>query len=207
MRTSVDMKQAADSHLDYRVSVRRVGERFRLARRGARLSLRQMAERAGVAASTIHKIETGRVVPSLAVCIRLSDALDRRIAHFVDDDAAEQLDVRFVPHGTGRVARARGSLLRFEYVAEPLVNPRMEGFVLTVAAGGKSGAGVSIRYRGEEIVYGLEGRVRFVIRGQPYDVGPGDTLHLKGTVAHRWENIGTEPARLLMICAFAYEGR
>jgi quercetin dioxygenase-like cupin family protein len=95
--------------------------------------------------------------------------------------------------------------LHFERIAEPLVNPRMEGFVVTVAPGGKSGADVPIRYRGEEVVFGLEGCVRFVVRGEEYVVGPGDTLHLKGNVPHTWENAGAGTARMLMVCAFAYD--
>jgi len=181
-----------------------VARRFRAARREAGLSLRQAAERAGIAASTVHKIETGRIVPSLAICIRLADALDRPISYFVESSAPPARDVRFVARGQGRSTHAPGSLLHFEQVAEPLVSPRMEAFVVTVEPGGKSGTGVPIRYRGEEIVFGLEGQVRFVVRGTPYVVGPGDTLHLKGNVPHTWENPGPSTARMLMVCAFAY---
>ncbi len=186
------------------LSLSEVARRFRAARREAGLSLRQAAERAGIAASTVHKIETGRIVPSLAICIRLADALDRPISYFVEPAGARARDVRFIARGAGRSTHAPGSLLHFEQVAEPLVAPRMEAFAVTVAPGGKSGTGVPIRYRGEEIVYGLEGHVRFVIRGTPYLLGPGDTLHLKGNVPHTWENAGPDPARMLMVCAFAY---
>ncbi|HXQ20865.1 MAG TPA: XRE family transcriptional regulator [Candidatus Acidoferrales bacterium] len=201
----VTKRKEAEQRRDHRVSVGRVAERFKLARRAAGLSLRQVAEKSGLAASTIHKLEAGRVVPSLAVCIRLADALGRRISHFVEEGESDRVDVRFLSRGAGRVAHARRSLLHFEYVAEPLMNPRMEAFVVTVAPRGKSGADVPIRYRGEEVVFGLDGCVRFWVRGESYLVGPGDTLHLKGIVPHTWENGGTKPARLLMVCAFAYE--
>jgi transcriptional regulator with XRE-family HTH domain len=196
---------AASAEPEHRLSVRRVAERFKLARRAAGLTLRQVAEKAGLATSTVHKIEASRLVPSLAVCIRLADALDRRISYFVEEGETDSVDIRFINRGAGRVAHARGSLLHFEYIAEPLVNPRMEGFIVTVAPGGKSGADVPIRYRGEKIVFGLEGHVRFHIRSEPHVLGPGDTLHLKGNVPHTWENAGKKPARMLMVCAFAYE--
>ncbi|MBI4518189.1 MAG: helix-turn-helix transcriptional regulator [Deltaproteobacteria bacterium] len=187
--------------------VRRATERFRRARLEAGLSLRQVAEKSGLAASTIHKIEAGRLIPSLAVCIRLADALGRRISYFVEDNTTAAVEVRHLPAQTGRVLHVAGTPLRFEHVAEPLVNPQMEAFIVTVARGGKSGAGVPIRYRGEEVVFGLAGRVRFVIRGEPYILKPGDTLHLKGDVPHTWENAGPGTARMLMVCAFAYGQR
>lgn len=187
------------------LSVQLVAQRFRHARCLAGLSQRQLADRAGLAASTVHKIEAGRLVPSLAVCIRLADGLGRRISDFVEQGPGDGFDVRFTRGGSGRVTHAPESPLRFEYVAEPLMNPSMEAFVLTIAPGGSSGADVPVRYRGEEVVFGLEGRVRFRVRGEEYIVGPGDTLHLKGSVPHTWENAGARTARLLMVCAFAYE--
>jgi transcriptional regulator with XRE-family HTH domain len=188
--------------------VQRAAQRFKLVRHEAGLTLRQAAEKSGLAASTIHKIESGRLIPSLAVCISLADALGRRISYFVDEDGApDAVDVRLMARGTGRVVDAAGSPLHFEYVAEPLINPQLEGFIVTVEPGGKSGADVPITYRGEEIVFGLAGRIRFRIRGEDYVVGPGDTLHLKGDVPHTWENAAAGTARMLMVCAFAYGRR
>lgn len=194
-------EQVADSR--HYVALRKAAEKFRRAREEAGLSLRELGEKAGLAPSTILKVERSQVVPSLAVCIRLADALNRKVSHFVEEeDPAE--DVRFIAGGEGRRVSSRGSRVVSEIVAEPLVNPRMEAFILTIARGGESGREAPIVYRGEEIVFGLEGRVHFEIRGSTYIVGPGDTLHFKGEIPHRWYNPGPGEARILMVCAFGY---
>jgi transcriptional regulator with XRE-family HTH domain len=187
-----------------RVSVRYAAERFRRAREEAGLTLRALAEKAGLAPSTIQKIESSKLIPSLSVCIRLADALDRRISYFTEDGVGPA-EVRYVARGAGRVTHIREMPIVMEQVAERLVNPKMEAFLVTVGARGKSGPEEPIVYRGEEIVIGMKGRVRFSIRGQDYVVRPGDVLHLKGDVPHFWENPTARPAQMYMICAFAYE--
>jgi transcriptional regulator with XRE-family HTH domain len=187
-----------------RVSIRKAAERFRRAREEAGLTLRDLGEKAGLAPSTIQKIENSKLIPSLAVCMRLADALNRSLAYFAEDGDGPS-DVRYTAKGAGRVTDIKGSPILMEHVAEPLVNPKMEGFLVTIAPGGKSGGEESIMYRGEEIVIGVRGRVRFEIRGREYFVRPGDVLHLKGDVPHAWENSGPGDAQIYMICAFAFE--
>lgn len=188
----------------YHLSLRKAAEKFRRAREEAGLSLRDLAEKAGLAPSTILKVERSHMVPSMAVCIRLADALNRKISWFFEEGEATD-DVRLIPRRKTRVVEPRGGRIRSEVIAEPLVNPRMEGFLLTIAPGAGSGRDAPIIYRGEEIVVGIKGRLRFDIRGVEYVVRPGDTLHFKGDIPHGWRNSGPGEAQVLMICAFGYD--
>ncbi len=186
------------------VSVRKAAERFRRAREEAGLTLRELGEKAGLAPSTIQKIENSKLIPSLAVCIRLADALHRSLSYFAEDGGGPT-DVRFVPRRTGRLVQVKGALLAIEHVAAPLVNPKMEAFLLTVAAGGRSGPEEPIIFRGEAIVVCVKGRLRFEVRGEQYLLRPGDVLHFKGDIPHAWESCGTGEAQMFVVCAFAYE--
>lgn len=185
------------------ISLRKAAEKFKRAREEAGLTLRDLAEKAGLAPSTIQKIENSRLVPSLAVSIRLADALNRKVSHFVEEEEAST-DVRLIRKGRGRVYASQGSLLTFERIAEPILNPRMEGSLITVAPGGQSGSDEPVIYRGEEIIVCTKGRLRFEIRGQEYLLGPGDTLHFKADIPHSWENPGSRDAQMISIVAFNY---
>jgi transcriptional regulator with XRE-family HTH domain len=191
---------AAGTH----ISIRKAAEKFRRAREEAGLTLRELGERAGLSPSTILKVERSQVIPSIAVCIRLAEALNRKISWFIEDEE-ERPDLRFVPAGAGRVAQPRGTLLRTEVIAEPLRDPRLEAFRVTLKPRGGSGPDAPVIYRGEELVIGLRGRVNFEIRGQKYRVGPGDCLHFKADIPHSWHNPGPGEAELLFVCAFARE--
>jgi transcriptional regulator with XRE-family HTH domain len=179
-------------------------ERIRRAREEAGLTLRQLADRAGVAASTIQKVESGKIVPSVAVMVRLADALNRRASYFIESDGQTLTDVRHVPHGAGRRLGEATAAVQFEHIAEPLVNPRMEAFRIRVKPGGRSGGEDPIIYRGEEIVVCTRGSLVFEIREQEHHLHPGDSLHFKGDIPHAWYNPGPGEAEMIMVCAFVY---
>ena len=188
----------------FAVSVHRIAERFRRGREELGLTLRQAAERAGLAPSTIQKIENHKIVPSIAVVVRLAHALNRRASYFIEDNHQEQTDVRLIERGHGRQLTKDDAPVAVEQIADPLVNPRMEAFQLTIQPGGQSGEIESMIYRGEEIVICKKGKLRFELRGQEYLLSPGDTLHLKGDIPHGWENPGSHEAVIIIVCAFSY---
>ena len=188
----------------FAVSVHRIAERFRRGREESGLTLRQAAERAGLAPSTIQKIENHKIVPSIAVVVRLAHALNRRASYFIEDNHQEQTDVRLIERGHGRRLTTDDAPVAVEQIAEPLVNPRMEAFQITIQPGGQSGEIESMIYRGEEIVICKKGKLRFELRGQEYFLSPGDTLHLKGDIPHGWENHGSQEAVIIIVCAFSY---
>jgi transcriptional regulator with XRE-family HTH domain len=61
--------------IPYTGSSQESGQRLRLKRESLGLSLRQLAEAAGVSFETIRKIENGRAIPKVDTCERLAVAL------------------------------------------------------------------------------------------------------------------------------------
>ncbi len=183
-------------------SLRTLAQRLHQAREEAGLTLRQLALRAGVAASTIQKIESGNLIPSVAVLVRVAEALGRYPSYFLDNEGSETT-VRLVPAGQGRCIGKTAGPLRIERIAEPLVHPRMEAYRILLQPGAHSGQGL-IFYRGEELVICLRGTVDFDVQGQRYHLQPGDTLHFKGNIPHTWRNSGADAAEIIMVCAFTY---
>lgn len=72
-----------------------IGERLLVARKAARLSLRELAERAGVSHTAINKYERGLDIPSSGVLLALADALDRRVDFFLKSRELELTCVEF----------------------------------------------------------------------------------------------------------------
>lgn len=64
-----------------------VARRVRHLRAEAHLTLHELAHRSGVATSTIQKVETGQMVPSIAVLLKIARGLDRPIADLLADHA------------------------------------------------------------------------------------------------------------------------
>ena len=63
----------------------RVGDRMRLLRNEKKLTLRQLATRAGVSSSLLSKIEVGSSSPSLFTLYRVAKSLDTSLKSFFED--------------------------------------------------------------------------------------------------------------------------
>ncbi len=66
-----------------------ISRRIRRWREEDDLTLQELAERGGLATSTVQKVETGQMIPSLAVLLKLAHGLGRPIAEMLADDVAE----------------------------------------------------------------------------------------------------------------------
>ena len=58
----------------------------------------------------------------------------------------------------------------------------------------------------EETIYGLEGVLTWTIDGQPIDVGPGEAVCIRRGAVHRFDNLGTVDAKVLIIASPALIG-
>ena len=57
--------------------------------------------------------------------------------------------------------------------------------------------------RGSQMILVLEGRLRYNLGDEEYELGPGDTLFDRDDVAHSWLNIGDATAAILTISALS----
>ena len=175
-----------------------IGPRLRELRLQHSLSLQQLAERAGVSAAAIHKIERNGMVPTITTLLKLAEAFDRPVGYFVDEESEGAGPVAFTPAGSG--SRVHGSPPGVEALAISGSYARfyIDGAMTTVAPGADSGPALA-QHQGEELVTVLEGTLGFHVDGKPYRLGPGDSLHFRTDRPHRWENTGLEPVRAVWI--------
>ena len=171
-----------------------IGPRLRELRLQQSLSLQQLAERAGVSAAAIHKIERNGMVPTITTLLKLADAFDRPVGYFVDEEADGAGPVAFTPAPARGAAYSPHAGVEAQSISGSYARFFLEGAVTTVEAGAGSGAGVS-QSQGEELVFMLEGTLAFVVDGIVYRLGAGDALHFRTDRPHRWENPESTVAR------------
>ncbi|MHB1142259.1 MAG: helix-turn-helix domain-containing protein [Sulfuricaulis sp.] len=75
-----------------------IGERIKQARTAAVLSLRELAEKAGVSAMAISKYETGKSTPSSGVLLSLSKALGVPVEYFLRTERVALEEVEYRKH-------------------------------------------------------------------------------------------------------------
>jgi transcriptional regulator with XRE-family HTH domain len=176
-----------------------LGKRLRSLRTEVGFTLRRLAEESGVAFGTIQKIESGAISPTVGILLKIARGLGVRITTLLEE-GREARSVQFTARNKRMRASDEHHKIEVQYIAQNLINPEMYGFHLTVEPGEGSGE-EPLLHGGEEIVIGLQGTITFFVGEEQYSVGPGDCLHFKCNISHRWLNCGSKPARFYYICS------
>ena len=175
-----------------------IGPRLRELRMQRGWSLQQLADRAGVSAAAVHRIEHNGMVPTITVLLKLAGAFDRPVSYFVDEDGDDAGPVAFTAAGARPRLFSMEPGVDMDSISGSYARFLLDGRVTTVAPGAGSGPS-PVERPGEELVLMLEGSLRFEVGGHLYDVGPGDALHLRTDRPHRWENVGDVAAQAVWV--------
>ena len=172
--------------------IARMSRRIRRWRQNDDLTLQALAERGGLATSTVQKVETGQMIPSLAVLLKLAHGLGRPLFELLADDGAE-IEVFFSKACEREAVGTKGSLV-VERLSGNLLKSSLETWQVKLGPGASSGSD-PIHYQGEELVVCEEGNVTFRIGEDEYSLQAGDSLHFRASIPHSWCNNGATPAK------------
>jgi transcriptional regulator with XRE-family HTH domain len=171
-----------------------VGARIRTLREQRGLSLRVLAERCGLSANAISKIERGENSPTVASLHLLASALGVPITEFFRDEA----DQRTVFIKRNRRLRSQHGGTGIESLGIGLRNQQLEPFLVTLEAGAGHDA-IPITHAGQEFVYCIEGSVSYEIGEERYLLETGDSLLFEASQPHRSINVTEAPAVILLV--------
>jgi transcriptional regulator with XRE-family HTH domain len=174
-----------------------IGTKIHLLRKGEGLSLQQLAERSGVSAAAIHKIERNTMVPTIATLMKLARALDRSVSYLVEEDTDSASAAVLIRAKERDTLFASRDGVDIQNIAGPFGRFALGATMVTIAPGKDSGK-APLSHAGEELVYLLSGSLQFEI-DRTYQLRQGDSLHLRTDRPHRWCNPSTRPAKALWI--------
>lgn len=158
------------------------------------MTLRSIAERAGVTESFISQVERGRSGASLMSLQRIAEALDVTIADL------------FEPHGTARpivLRAANRPILSFGKLEKQLLTPRplenLEVIVGVFESGGSVSDEPYTHGDSEELCVVLKGRIEAQIGGDSYQMSRGDSIDYRSSMLHNFRNVGSNTAEVMWI--------
>jgi transcriptional regulator with XRE-family HTH domain len=177
-------------------TVSELGAKVARARSARGWSLAQLAQRAGVSAATVHKIEKSGMTPTIASLMKIAAALGASVAYFVDEPATP--DVIVVRHDERAQVYTSKSGLDLRNLSGRYGGFAMAGAEATVEPHADSGP-TPMNHPGEELVIVLEGDMEFVVDGERHELGTGDSIHFRALWPHSWCNPSGEPARVMWL--------
>ena len=170
-----------------------LGARIRRLRRSNDLTLRELAQRAGVTESFLSQVERGVASPSVASLQRIARGLGLSIAQFFSSDGGAG---RFVRAGQRRRISYPGLGAVDEFLT-PAMATRLQLILSTVEPGGGTGDEPYAHNSDEEVLVVLDGELDLWVADEHYHLAEGDAITYSSRLPHRNVNRGPTPARLL----------
>ena len=175
-----------------------LGDKVRRRRKDLGLTLKEVADAAGLSAGFISQIEKGISSPSLVSLASLSAALDTPVGFFVqqpDGKVAHTQRGKRAHFQTGN--RAAGPHLDYERISADLPNGRIRATVAHEPPGHRT---EQMSHFGEEIYFVLSGSLVVEVEDEVYELKEGDSLHFQSTRRHLSWNRSSHVCSYLHVC-------
>jgi transcriptional regulator with XRE-family HTH domain len=166
-----------------------VGPRLRALRRARSITLADLATETGLTASTLSRLENGKLRPTLEQLLPLARAhgvpLDDLVAAPPTGDPRIHLrPVRRSGLTVVPLTRRPGGIQAYKLIHPPA---------------GRAPTTELQTHDGYEWFYVLNGQVRFVLGDQEFELGPGEAAEFDTSLPHWIGSAGSQPAELLTL--------
>ncbi|WP_190816542.1 helix-turn-helix domain-containing protein [Saccharopolyspora pogona] len=156
------------------------------------LTLEQLAAAAGVTKSYLSKVERGKSSPSIAIAMRIAEALDVDAAE-IFAAPQEATGAAAVERGDSRVAVPVGSGSPvYDPIAAPVAGKHMHPFWVYPGDGDD---GPLVQHAGDEFLCVVSGLVEVTVEDEVHRLDVGDTAYFPATRPHRLRSISPAPER------------
>ncbi|MFO7766034.1 MAG: XRE family transcriptional regulator [Pelovirga sp.] len=173
-----------------------VGKKLKEIRLKKDMTIQTLAEKSQVSSNMISRIERGLTTPSVEILMRLATVFDKSINFFVEDVSTSHEVVYTRPGERDKTVYDDEYNMQTESFTSRLRDPQFMSFYCTVKKGGQSGI-KNMYHPGDELIYVLEGKLKMTIVDDEYILNHGDSLCFKSHLPHRWENIGSDDAKII----------
>ncbi len=177
-------------------TVSEIGAKVARARAERGWSLAQLAQRSGLSAAAVHKIEKSGMTPTIASLMKVAAALGKSVAYFVDEPATPDVNVIRGDERARVYTSKKG--LELHNLSGRYGGFAMAGADAVVEPRADSGP-MPMNHPGEELVIVVEGRMEFDVDGVTHEIGEGDSIHFRAVRPHSWRNPTDEPARAIWL--------
>jgi transcriptional regulator with XRE-family HTH domain len=181
-----------------------LGARVRELRRERDWTLEQAAAQAGLARSTLSKIENGQMSPTYDALKKLAVGLGISVPQLFTPKPTAQVNGRMAVTKSGEGEAQLTTTYEHELLAESLSRKRMLPYRTRVRARRLEEFGGWVRHEGEEFLYVLTGAVRLYTEFyEPVEMRRGDSAYYDAAMGHNVVSISQDDATILWVTSLA----
>lgn len=177
-----------------------LGARVRELRKARDWTLEQAAQQAGLARSTLSKIENGQMSPTYDALKKLAVGLQISVPQLFTQPQRDQINGRMTVTKSGQGAAHVTVTYEHELLAESLTKKQMLPYRARVRARSMEEFDGWVRHDGEEFLYVLTGVVRLYTEFyEPVEMRRGDSAYYDAAMGHNVISVSDEDATILWV--------
>ncbi|MBU1275409.1 MAG: XRE family transcriptional regulator [Proteobacteria bacterium] len=174
-----------------------IGDRLKKFRTAKGLTMKKLAEAAGVSEPYISQLEKGSANPSLGTLKKIAEALDQNIVAFFSVEDGEQ-DV-VCPLEERREIVYPGGHIRAQLMVSKLNGKTIEPLYTIIEPGGDTLDPYIHTEGGEEFGVLIKGQLLLTIDGVEHHLKKGDAFYFRSDRPHRWANPGKDTTEIVWV--------
>lgn len=168
---------------------------LRAVRKQRGLTLEGLAERTGLTKSYLSKIERSRSTPSIAVAIKVAQALDVDVAQLFSERGDED------KIAVDRAADRGEDPQRYQAMAANMLGKTMSPFVVRPTPTASRNGEAHPAHRGQEFLFVHTGTVELQYGDATVTLNTGDSAYFDASISHRLRSVGSSPAEVVVVAA------
>ncbi len=175
-----------------------IGKRIKSLRNEKRVTLKDLAAQTGFTKGYLSKVEKSEKAPPVSTLGILARALNVTISNLLGEDDQSASICLVKKAERPRIMRTGTSVgYSYEALAQNFKNKMMDPFILTLPVHAKK----QIRYQhpGQEILFVLEGTMKFHHGTQVFIAEEGDCVYLDSGIPHFGESVGDKAVKCFMV--------
>lgn len=177
-----------------------LGHRVRELRKERNWTLEQAARQAGMARSTLSKIENGQMSPTYDALKKLAVGLEISVPQLFTPPQQDKVNGRMAVTRFDEGQSQATATYEHELLAETLTRKKMLPYRARVRARSMEEFDGWVRHDGEEFLYVLTGVIRLYTEFyEPIEMKRGDSAYYDATMGHNVVSVSPEDASILWV--------
>jgi transcriptional regulator with XRE-family HTH domain len=187
-----------DLSLDPMIQESELGKRIKAYRMQRGLTLQKLEEKTGFTKGYLSKVENTKKAPPVSTLIVLAKALEVSLSEIFGENG-EKSSLSLVKRNERQVVARNGTVFGYSYqtLAHKFYKKHMEPYILTLPVKPKQ---VPLyQHEGEEILFVLEGTMKFFHGDLELIAEEGDCLYFDASIPHHGICQGKKEVKCLMV--------
>ncbi len=178
----------------------KLGQKLRTHRKSMALTLEQLSNLAGVSKAMLSQIEQNKINPTVAIILKISDALNISITELIEDTAQKNI-LRVIHDSDDHYTFHKSPLCEIRTLSPLSLEKSIEFYRIKLEANSELKS--EPHFSGtQEILHVSKGKIQVTSGREIIDLSRGDSAHYNAGVPHCLQNKGKTQAEAFLIVRY-----